>query len=294
MTDNEVAESADAEPPSGPAQLLAVLNGQALRYLDVGAGRAVLLVHGLLGSSRHWTAVAERLAPEFRVIAPDLFGHGASAKPMGDYSLGSHAASLRDLLDVLGIDRITVVGHSLGGGIALQFAYLFPERVERIALVSSGGLGRELSLTLRAATLPGAEVVLPVLASSWVQDRTASLGRLLAKVRLRPSPDVAEAWRGIASLNDAESRRAFLATTRAVIDWGGQTVSAVERLALIGDLPTLLIWGARDPIIPYQHAIAANQAIEGSHLEIFERSGHFPQLDDPTRFARVLRGFMLA
>lgn len=270
----------------------ALLHGNALRYLDVGHGSPILCIHGLLGSSVHWSALAGELAGEFRVIAPDLFGHGASAKPMGDYSLGAHAASLRDLLDYLGVERVTLVGHSLGGGIALQFAYLFPQRVERLVLVSSGGLGRELSVLLRAAALPGSELVLPMLGSSWVRNLGKDTGRLLTRIGFRPRSDVTEAWRGFASLGDSESRRAFLATTRAVIDWGGQTVSAVERLSLIGDLPTLLVWGARDVIIPYRHAIAAQQSLAGSHVEIFENAGHFPQLDDPGRFARVLRDFI--
>ncbi|MEO9238371.1 MAG: alpha/beta fold hydrolase, partial [Jatrophihabitantaceae bacterium] len=154
----------------------ATLHGHELSYLDVGSGPAVLFIHGLLGSNRNWTELIDRMSADRRLIAPDLFGHGASAKPMGDYSLGSHAATLRDLLDRLGIDTVTLVGHSLGGGIAMQFGYLFPERVERLVLVSSGGLGREVSLLLRSATLPGAELVLPVIASKWVRDRVSWIG----------------------------------------------------------------------------------------------------------------------
>jgi pimeloyl-ACP methyl ester carboxylesterase len=270
----------------------ATLNGSDLHYVDAGQGPAVALIHGLLGSHRNWDHLVDALAVERRVIAPDLLGHGASAKPMGDYSLSAHAAMLRDLFDHLGISSATIVGHSLGGGIALQFAYLFPDRVDQLVLVSSGGLGRELSPLLRAASLPGAEWVVPVLASRWVRERGDALGRGLARVGIRARPDVTEAWRGLSSLNDKETRRAFFATTRAVIDPGGQTVNASPRLHLAATVPTLLVWGARDRMIPSWHAVMAQQAIEGSRVEVFERAGHFPHLDDPERFARLLSEFI--
>jgi pimeloyl-ACP methyl ester carboxylesterase len=268
------------------------LNGTHLHYVDAGQGPAVALIHGLLGSHRNWDHLVDALASQRRVVAPDLLGHGASAKPMGDYSLSAHAAMLRDLFDHLGIASATIVGHSLGGGIALQFAYLFPDRVDRLVLVSSGGLGRELSPLLRAATLPGAEWVVPLVASRWVRERGDALGRGLARVGVRPRPDVTEAWRGLASLGERESRRAFFATARAVIDPGGQTVNASPRLHLAATVPTLLVWGARDRMIPSWHAVLAQQAIEGSRVVVFERSGHFPHLDDPDRFARVLSEFI--
>ncbi len=270
----------------------ATLNGSDLHYVDAGQGPAVALIHGLLGSHRNWDHLVDALSVERRVIAPDLLGHGASAKPMGDYSLSAHAAMLRDLFDHLGISSATIVGHSLGGGIALQFAYLFPDRVDQLVLVSSGGLGRELSPLLRAASLPGAEWVVPVLASRWVRERGEALGRGLARVGIRARPDVTEAWRGLSSLNDKETRRAFFATTRAVIDPGGQTVNASPRLHLAATVPTLLVWGARDRMIPSWHAVMAQQAIEGSRVEVFERAGHFPHLDDPERFARLLSEFI--
>ena len=211
---------------------------------------------------------------------------------MGDYSLGAHAATLRDLLDRLGIDRVTLVGHSLGGGIALQFCYLFPERLERLVLVSSGGLGRAVSPLLRSATLPGAEWVLPLVASGWVRGRAQALGRMVARVGWRASSDLTEAWNGFASLSDADSRRAFLATTRSVIDPGGQTVTAHDHLPMAVEIPTLIVWGTRDRMIPVWHATTAHQAIAGSRVELFEGAGHFPHLDDPERFAKVLADFI--
>lgn len=286
----------DPEAPDGTwdgvVPKSARLHGEDMEYLDEGAGPAVVFVHGILGSHQHWRHLVAGLADECRVVAPDLFGHGASAKPMGDYSLGAHAGTLRDLFDHLGIESATLVGHSLGGGIALQFAYLFPRLVDRLVLVSSGGLGREVSPLLRAPTLPGAEWVLPLIASGWVRNRATWVGRGLNRVGLHANPDLSEAWRGFISLGDAASRRAFLATTRSVIDPGGQTISAQNRLTEIGSVPTLLIWGARDRMIPSHHAVDAARKIPGSRVVIFELAGHFPHLEEPDRFVGVLRDFL--
>ena len=270
----------------------AMLNGHEFAYLDSGEGPALLFIHGLTGSQRNWAHLIDALDHEHRVLAPDLFGHGASAKVMGDYSLGAHAATLRDLLDLLGIDRVTLVGHSFGGGIAMQFCYLFPERVERLVLVASGGLGRDVSPLLRAATVPGAEWVLPVIASGWVRGRVEAVGRFLTSRGWRASPEVTEVWRGFTSLADADTRRAFLATTRGVIDPGGQTVTAHDHLPMVIEIPTLVVWGTRDRMIPAWHATTAHQAFPGSRVELFVDAGHFPHLDEPERFAEVLRGFL--
>jgi pimeloyl-ACP methyl ester carboxylesterase len=269
-----------------------MLGGHELAYLDSGDGPAVLFIHGLTSSSRSWARLVAELDTDHRIVAPDLFGHGASAKPMGDYSLGAHAATLRDLLDRLGVDRVTLVGHSLGGGIALQFCYLFPERVSRLVLIASGGLGRSVSPLLRAATLPGAEWVLPLIASDWVRGRAEAVGRTVAGMGWRPGPDVTEAWRGFTSLGDAASRRAFLATTRSVIDPGGQTVAAHAHLPMVVTIPSLVVWGTADRMIPAWHATTAHQSLPGSRVELFEGAGHFPHLDEPERFAELLRDFL--
>jgi pimeloyl-ACP methyl ester carboxylesterase len=201
---------------------------------------------------------------------------------------------MRDLLDRLGIDRVTVVGHSLGGGIAMEFYYLFPERVDRLVLVSSGGLGREVNPILRSATLPGAEWVLPLIASDWVRGKVESAGRAASRVGWKPGNDLTAIWQGFSSLGDRESRRAFLATTRAVIDPGGQTVSAHDYLPDVLPIPTLVVWGSRDRMIPAWHAITAQRSIPGCRVELFEGAGHFPHLDEPDRFADVLREFIAA
>jgi pimeloyl-ACP methyl ester carboxylesterase len=268
------------------------MHGHRVRYLQAGEGPVLALIHGITSSADTWKPAMASLCRDHTVIAPDLLGHGASAKPRGDYSLGAYASGVRDLLAVLGHDRVTVVGHSLGGGVALQFAYQFPERTERLALVSSGGLGRDVSILLRAAALPGAELVLPFLVPGWLERAVDGVSRAGARLGVRPSQDVAELVRGFLSLADAEARAAFLHTLRAVVDPRGQRISGHDRLYLAEHLPTLIVWGARDPIIPAAHGASAHAAMPGSRLEVFEDAGHFPHLDEPVRFVELLREFV--
>ncbi len=211
------------------------------------------------------------LARRFTVIAPDLAGHGGSDKPKGDYSLGAHASAIRDLLLALGHDRASIVGHSLGGGIAMQFSYQFPERCERLVLVDSGGLGRDVSLLLRAATLPGSEFVLPLLAATRLLDAGELVAGLLGRVGLRARTDLEEMARGHATLADAGARAAFVHTLRSVVEPGGQRVDASDRLYLAQHIPFLLLWGERDSIIPVSHAHATHEQVPGSRLEILSR-----------------------
>jgi len=268
------------------------LHGHPVSYRMAGEGPPLVLVHGITSSSRTWRLVAPLLAEHHTVIAPDLMGHGASAKPRGDYSLGAFASGVRDLLMALGHPRATVVGHSLGGGIAMQLAYQFPERVDRLVLVSSGGLGREVNLVLRAATLPGAELVLPVLAHRHLRAAAETVTRGLGAIGLRPGPDLQGVAEGLTSFHDDGARRAFLHTVRGILDLGGQRVSARDRLYLAQSVPTLIVWGERDRMIPVTHGREAHAAIPGSRLEVFAGAGHFPFNDDPVRFARVLRDFV--
>jgi pimeloyl-ACP methyl ester carboxylesterase len=269
-----------------------VLHGHRVSYRVGGSGPVVLLIHGITSSSANWEPVLPALAREFTVLAPDLMGHGESAKPQGDYSLGAYASGLRDLVLALDFDPVTVVGHSLGGGVAMQFAYQFPERTERMVLVSSGGLGREVHMLLRSAALPGAELVLPLIASRPLLGAGAAVGRFAETLGLQVGADIAEMARGVASLAEMGARQAFLQTVRAVIDPGGQRVSATDRLYLAEGGPSMIIWGERDPIIPVRHGIQAHELMTGSRLEIFPDAGHFPHHDDPLRFADVLTEFV--
>jgi pimeloyl-ACP methyl ester carboxylesterase len=268
------------------------LHGRRVGYLGGGGSVPVLLlIHGMAGSSENWRGVIEPLAHRHTVIAPDLPGHGSSAGGRGDYSLGGLASGLRDLLVALGHERATLVGHSLGGGVAMQFAYQFPEMVERLVLVSSGGLGPEVSMVLRAAALPGADLF--IAATAGVGQRAGgAIGRGLAAVGMRPSPDVAEVARGYASLAEPRRRKAFLETLRSVVGTEGQRVAATDRLHLAQEMPVLIVWGARDPIIPARHGEDAHRALPGSRLEVFEDTGHLPQLEQPGRFIGVLERFL--
>jgi pimeloyl-ACP methyl ester carboxylesterase len=271
----------------------AVLHGDPVTYHVAGEGPTIVLIHGITSSSRTWREVMPKLAEHHRVIAPDLLGHGRSAKPRGDYSLGAYASGVRDLLVYLGVDRVTVVGHSLGGGIAMQFAYQFPDMLERLVLVDSGGLGEEVSLALRAATLPGSELVLPLLFGAPQRTIGRAISRALARLGVKERADVRGLLEGLDSLGDRAARRAFLHTARAVIDPRGQRVDARDRLYLSADVPTLVVWGEKDRIIPVRHGRHAAELMPHSRFELIPGAGHFPFNHDPDRFAALLHDFIV-
>ncbi len=268
------------------------IHDQRISYRTAGSGPVLLLIHGMAGSATTWRQVMPELAERFTVVAPDLLGHGHSDKPQGDYSLGAFACTLRDVLVALGHERATVVGQSLGGGVALQFSYQYPERTERLVLVGSGGLGREINPLLRLLSLPGSEAVLRLACAARVRGAIEAVGSGAARLGLRPAPVVEELWRSYASLADDAARRAFLRTLRAVVDPRGQAVSASNRLHLAAEVPTLIVWGDADPIIPVEHAYAAHRTIPSSRLEIFEGVGHYPHCEAPARFVEVLSDFI--
>ena len=266
------------------------LHGHSITYVQEGAGPVLLLIHGIAGSLETWRSVVDPLARNATVIAVDLPGHGASSPAGGDYSLGSLAAGLRDVLTALGHDRATLVGHSLGGGIAMQFSYQFPDMTERLVLVSSGGLGLEVNPALRAASLPGASLFLSVTAQA-ARGASGIAGRVLRATHLSSKPSLDELARSYASLADADRRTAFLATVRGVVGLNGQTVGAADRLYLAQDLPVLLIWGSQDPIIPVEHARSAHELLPDSTLAVFDGVGHFPHVEAPQRFVTTLEDF---
>jgi pimeloyl-ACP methyl ester carboxylesterase len=270
------------------------LHGHRVVYRMAGSGPPVLLIHGMINSSRHWREVALRLTDSYTVIAPDLIGHGDSATPRGDYSIGAHAASIRDLIAAIGIDRATVVGHSLGGGIAMQFFYQFPQRTERLVLISSGGLGPEVSPLLRVAALPGAATLLRLAARRRIVDSLDVRGGQIRERGNSKGIYMQAIARALRPLQDAGSRRAFLETLRSVIDVRGQRVSARDRLYLVGDLPMLVVWGERDRTIPLHHGRHTAAAIPQARFETLPRAAHFPHLDDPEGLAGILRDFLEA
>jgi pimeloyl-ACP methyl ester carboxylesterase len=276
---------------SAPQPTTIMLHGRPLNYVQAGNGPVLLLIHGIAGTLENWQTVIGPLARQYTVVALDLPGHGGSAPSAGDYSLGALATGLRDLLVALGHERATLVGHSLGGGIAMQFAYQFPESTERLVLVSSGGLGPEVSALLRAAALPGADQFIAVTAALG-NSVGSKVARGLGVLGLHVNTDIAVVAGGYASLVDRDRRTAFLATLHGVIGTGGQRIHAGDRLYLAEGLPIQIIWGERDPIIPVQHARDAHEAMPGSQLEIFKGVGHLPQLERPERFIEVLEQFI--
>ncbi len=297
--------SAGSAKDGGRTRLRAVPTGASvarLRYRTVhgyrrafrmaGNGPAVLLIHGIGDSSETWAPIIPGLAQHYRVIVPDLLGHGMSDKPRADYSIGGYANGMRDLLSVLGIDRATLVGHSLGGGIAMQFAYQYPERTERIVLVSTGGVGRQVTPLLRAASLPGADLLLAALNLPGMRTQIGWWVRLLELTGTRLGLDGPDVLRVVEALPDAEARAAFIRTLRAVVDWRGQVGTLLDRCYLTEGMPTMLVWGDKDPILPAVHAGIAHVAMPGSRLELFPNTGHFPFHTDPQRFLRVLRDFI--
>ena len=268
------------------------LHGSRISFVDEGEGDPIVLLHGITCSAASWNPVMERLAEHHRVIVPDLPGHGHSGRARGDYSLAGFALYVRDILMGLGVRKATFVGHSLGGGVTMQIAYAYPELVGRMVLIASGGLGESVGLALRTATLPGAEWVLPIAfnrfgatLTRWLADRTSRQRRLATLHELANS---------YATLADPAARRAFVSLIRGVVDWTGQRINATSRLHLAEDVPTLVLWGDADLIIPIGHAHRAAAESPVDRFEVFEGAGHFPHLDDPDRFARVLRDFIAA
>jgi pimeloyl-ACP methyl ester carboxylesterase len=268
------------------------LHGHRVIYRMVGSGPPVVLIHGMVNSSRHWETVALGLADRHTVIAPDLIGHGDSAAVRGDYSLGAHASSIRDLLAALGVERATIVGHSLGGGIAMQFFYQFPQRTERLVLISSGGLGHDVSPLFRGAAMPGAAALLWAAAHPRVLDSISQAGERMRRRGQGKGVYLQAFARALRPLEQPGARRAFLQTLRSVIDARGQRVSARDRLYLLTGFPTLIVWGERDNTIPLAHGRAAHEAIPGSSFVTLPRAAHFPNIEDPEGLAGALGDFL--
>jgi pimeloyl-ACP methyl ester carboxylesterase len=270
----------------------ATIHGYRRAYVTAGSGPALLLIHGIGDSSDTWRPVVAELARHHTVIAPDLLGHGRSEKPRADYTIAGFANGMRDLLSILEVERVTVVGHSLGGGVAAQFAYQYPERCERLVLVGSGGVGRTVSPLLRVAAVPGIEALMPLLGLPPVRVASRVGAALLRLFDTALGRDAEEILAVFDALPNTEARRAILSTLRSGVDWRGQVITMLDRAYLAEGVPTLIIWGRRDAIIPLGHGRLAHAAIPGSDLEIFDEAGHFPHHTDPARFASVVRRFV--
>lgn len=273
-----------------------VLHGYRRSYVvagpRLGTAPVLWLIHGIGDSSRAWDAVLPLLGDRYTVIAPDLLGHGGSDKPRADYSVGGFANGVRDLMVVLGVERATVVGHSLGGGVAQQFAYQYPERVERLVLVASGGLGAEVNPVFRLASVPGAGPAIALSSQALVRRPVLSTTRLIARLGLLDPSDVEEVGQIWEGLRDRATRTAFLRTLRSVVDYRGQAVSARDRMYLAAAIPTLMVWGSRDPVLPVAHAREVCDELPGVSLHVVARAGHMPQLSCPSGFADAITTFV--
>lgn len=267
-----------------------VIHGYRRAFRIQGSGPALLLLHGLACDSSTWLPVMDQLAKRFTVIAPDLLGHGESDKPDADYSLGGYANGMRDLLTILGIDRATVVGHSFGGGVAMQFAYQFPERTERVVLISAGGLGREVTPMIRFLTVPGSSAALQLATfRPWRPWVSKSLG-LMSHLPLSLTRDLDEVARIYESLGDTATRAAVQRLTSHVLDWRGQYVTIRDRGYLARLMPVMVIWGRDDHVLPASHAHAA--PTDFSDVHVLDDSGHFPHKDHPDEVVRLLNEFV--
>jgi pimeloyl-ACP methyl ester carboxylesterase len=277
-----------------PSLQFRTIHGYRRAFRIAGSGPALLLIHGVGDKSASWEPVHAKLAQRFTVIAPDLLGHGESDKPRADYSLAAFANGMRDLLAVLGIDRVTVVGHSFGGGVAAQFAYQYPQLVERIVLVSAGGVAKDVSIALRLAAMPMGAEALALLRAPGVMPAMQLFGRAIGTVlgSTKFGRDAADALSVLEGFKDPRALAAFARTLRSVVDGRGQYVTMLDRVHLMQSIPVQLIWGEEDPTIPVSHARMAQAAIAGSHLEVFEKSGHVPHHDHPDRFVEVVERFI--
>ncbi|HVH94784.1 MAG TPA: alpha/beta fold hydrolase [Nocardioidaceae bacterium] len=268
------------------------IHGHRRAFVKVGRGPALLLLHGLGCDHTTWLPVIATLSRRFTVIAPDLLGHGQSAKPRADYSLGGYANGMRDLLTVLGIDKVTVVGHSFGGGVAMQFAYQFPERTERMVLVAPGGLGPEVTAAIRAVTLPGFQQAMGLLTLPGVRQLTQTTLRTLAASGVSAARDLDEVAEIVGSFRDPQARAAIRHVVSAVVDWRGQIVTMVDRAYLTQAMPMCVIWGTDDSVIPVRHARIVSELAPGATVELIADAGHFPHKDHPQRFVKLLEEFV--
>jgi pimeloyl-ACP methyl ester carboxylesterase len=268
------------------------IHGHKRAFVKAGSGPAVLLLHGLGCDHTTWHPVIQTLARRYTVIAPDLLGHGLSGKPRADYSVGGYANGMRDLLTVLGIDKVTVVGHSLGGGVAMQFAYQFPERTERMILVAPGGLGPEVSAAIRAITLPGFDAAMRVATLPGVRQLTMLGLRSMAMTGVSRVRDCDEVAMIVDSFKDPKARKAIRHVVSAVVDWRGQVVTMVDRAYLTQAMPMLVVWGTDDSVIPVRHAGVAAEIAPGAIVEVIANAGHFPHKDHPQRFVKIVNDFI--
>ena len=268
------------------------VGGLSTHYLTAGTTRPPLvLLHGVGDNAFDWRWVMPTLAHTHRVYAPDLPGSGGSARPLDDYSPAFFTRFVGAFLDALGVDRATVIGNSLGGLVGLRLALAEPERVTALGLVSSAGLGREVTYALRSLALPG----YGKLAVAWGKRRPGAAQRALGRAALvfarpkdAPRKWIKEQYRLARLPGFLEAQ---LATVRAQVGLKGQREVLVDRLAQL-ERPTVVVWGTRDRVLPYSQAKEAFSRLAEGYLELIPECGHLPQVEQPERFVSGLRQFL--
>jgi pimeloyl-ACP methyl ester carboxylesterase len=262
--------------------------GCQLHWVDLGKATSkppVVLLHGLNDSYRTWKDVAAALAMDRRVLVPDLPGHGLSARPDASYELRWYARVMAAWLEAMHLDAVDVVGHSFGGGVAQVMLLECGKRIRRLVLVSSGGLGREIAIVLRLASIPR---VVERFGQPFMGPGT--------RLALKATGDMIskdERARLVAMNAQNGSARAFARTVRDIIDWRGQRHSFFKRANEVSQLPSIAVfWGARDAVIPASHAKALADYVEGIRVTLFNQCGHYPHHECPDAFIATLRDFL--
>jgi pimeloyl-ACP methyl ester carboxylesterase len=264
------------------------IDGTLVHWAETGPSMPdtpVVALHGLNDCHLTWKRVAPLLGRDRRVLTPDLPGHGMSGRPDASYELRWYARTMARWMDSLGLDRVDVVGHSFGGGVAQSMLWECPERIRRLVLVSSGGLGSEVALVLRLASLP-------YLVERLGQPFMGPFTRLALQALCNVMPE--DYIDDLSRMNAQEgSARAFARTVRDIIDWRGQRRTFYQSAHELGELPPMaLLWGNRDSIIPTTHATALTSFVEGVRLVLFEGCGHYPHQELPESFAHEVRTFL--
>jgi pimeloyl-ACP methyl ester carboxylesterase len=249
------------------------IDGREVLYYTAGQGEPLVVIHGGGGDARTWLANMEVLAEKYTVFAPDLPGYGGSAPLEGAYYIPELTRFVKKFAECLGLEKFYLMGHSLGGGVALNFAISYPGKVRKLVLVSSLCLGSEIALWLRVLSLPGLIKALGSVFSAFMA------GIKWIARQLNPA-------------------RYIMALSPSAMTVGGristfhqQTLSLEKRLPEV-KMPTLVVWGSRDPVVPVMQAYRAALAIPNCMVKVFEKRGHNVHRDELKEFSCILTQFL--
>mgnify|MGYP006299848815 FL=1 len=273
-----------------PEDKFVTLDSVKTRYWEIGErGPRIVLIHGIGGFAENWRFNIENLAGHFKVYAVDLVGFGKSGKPKAPYTYDYFARFIKEFIDVMEIDKAVLIGHSLGGGIAMRFALMFPGRVEKLVLVDSAGLGKEISKIFKLISLPG----FGELVTRPDRTRTLKMYKNLVYDRSLLSEEMVDL--GFSFSSSPGAQQAFLKTARGTVNIFGfkrKAINPIRRNLHRIEVPVLVLWGERDAIIPVRHAYIAKDGIPDAELEVFENCGHIPMIECPDEFNTAVVKFL--